>query len=258
MTTQTRTTNPPSLKKLRNGSNASPANSGIQTSRGAIIKGSVIRKAGYPVDTMFLDRWSPRAMSGEAMPEEELKILFEAARWAPSSFNSQPWRILYARRDTEHWQRFFDLLLDVNKVWAQNAAALLVFVSTETFEFNGKPYPTHSFDTGAAWENLALQGMLKGYVVHGIGGFDYERARLELNIPEGFQIEAMVAVGKPGSAERLPEKLRAREAPNDRKSLAEIICEGPFSPNTRVGRLGEARPAINRNGSNDAAKRRAV
>ncbi len=194
-----------------------------------MIDGSESRKADHPVDKLFLDRWSPRALSGEPLAEEELLTLFEAARWAPSSFNNQPWRILYARRDTEHWPVFFGLLAEGNRVWATDAAALLLFVSKETFDYNGKPYPTHSFDAGAAWENLALQASLRGLVAHGMQGFDYERARAELNIPEGFRVEAMAAVGRPGSIERLPEKLRERETPSDRKPLGETVCEGPFS-----------------------------
>ena len=196
-----------------------------------MIKGSERRKADHPIDTIFLDRWSPRAMSGEAIPDEELMVLFEAARWAPSSFNNQPWRILYARRDTEHWPLFFDLLVEANRAWAHNAAALLLFVSKTTFD-NGKPSVTHSYDCGAAWENLALQGSLKGYVVHGMQGFDYERAKTALRIPDGFQVEAMVAVGRPGAKESLPEKLREREEPNDRRKLSDTIFEGPFRSGT--------------------------
>ncbi|MDT7808576.1 MAG: hypothetical protein QOJ70_2389 [Acidobacteriota bacterium] len=194
-----------------------------------MIDGSESREAAYPIDELFLDRWSPRAMSGKAIDEEELLTLFEAARWAPSSYNNQPWRILYARRDTEHWQTFFGLLVEGNQSWAKDAAALLLFVSKETFDFNGQTYPTYSFDTGAAWENLALQATLKGLVTHGMQGFDYERARTELNIPEGFRVEAMIAVGRPGDPEKLPEQLREREAPSDRKPLSEITCEGAFS-----------------------------
>jgi nitroreductase len=193
-----------------------------------MIKGSEKREADHTVDKLFIDRWSPRSMTGEGLSEEELMTLFEAARWAPSSYNNQPWRILYARRDTEHWQRFFDLLAEVNKVWVKNAAALLLFVSKTTFDFNGQEYPTHSFDTGAAWENLALQGSLDNLVVHGMQGFDYERARTELGIPEGYRVEAMAAVGRPGPPEALPENLRARELPSNRRPLSETVCEGPF------------------------------
>jgi len=196
-----------------------------------MIDGSDAREpqAQHPVDELFLDRWSPRALSGEGVTDEELMTLFEAARWAPSSYNNQPWRILYARRETAQWPVFFGLLVEGNQAWAKDAAALLLFVSKETFDFNGKPYPTHSFDTGAAWENLALQATMLGLVTHGMQGFDYERARSELNIPEGFRVEAMIAVGRPGDPSRLPEKMREREAPSGRKSLAEITCEGAFN-----------------------------
>jgi nitroreductase len=194
-----------------------------------MIKGSDKRQADHPIEPLFLDRWSPRAMSGEAIPLDDLMVLFEAARWAPSSANNQPWRILYARRDSESWPLFLDLLVESNRVWAQHAAALLLFISKTTFDYNGKPYPTHSYDTGAAWENLALQGFLKGYVVHGMQGFDYERARTALAIPDGYRVEAMAAVGIPGNREDLPEKLRAREEPNERRSLEQSVCEGLFS-----------------------------
>jgi nitroreductase len=126
-----------------------------------MIKGSEIRKADFPIDQRLLDRWSPRAMSGEEIAEEELMRLFEAARWAPSSFNAQQWRALYARRGTEHWLMFFDLLVEGNKSWAKNAAALVVFVSRKTFEHDGEPSRTHSYDTGAAWENLLFRASAK-------------------------------------------------------------------------------------------------
>ncbi len=193
-----------------------------------MIKGSEIRKADHSIDHLFIDRWSPRAMSGDSIPESDLRVLFEAARWAPSSYNNQPWRIMYAHRDSEHWELFFDLLVATNKVWARNAAALLLMVSKTTFDHNGKPSVTHSFDCGAAWASLAFQGSLKGYVVHGMQGFDYERARISLNIPDDYRVEAMAAVGIPGSKEALPEELQNRESPNDRKKLVETVCEGPF------------------------------
>ena len=193
-----------------------------------MIKGSELRKADHPIEPLLLDRWSPRAMSGEEISEEELMRLFEAARWAPSSFNAQQWRALYAHRATEHWQIFFDLLVDANKSWAKNAAVLVVFVSRKVFDYNNEPSITHSYDCGAAWENFALQGFHQGLVVHGMEGFDYEHARTELRIPDDFQVEAMAAIGKPGPKEQLPQKLQARESPNDRRKLSESIFEGPF------------------------------
>ncbi len=203
-----------------------------------MIKGSEARKACYPIDWLFLDRWSPRAMSGEEIAEEELLTLFEAARWAPSSYNNQPWRILYARRDTTHWPLFFDLLVDFNKTWVKEAAALVVFISKMTFDHNGEPSVTHSFDTGAAWQNFALQATLKNLVVHGMEGFDYDRARTVLKIPRDFQVEAMAAIGKPGKKEDLPVGLQERETPNDRRKLAETISEGPYIAGVAGERVG--------------------
>jgi nitroreductase len=194
-----------------------------------MIKGNQQRSIEHDVDSLFPDRWSPRAMSGEPISQQDLMTLFEAARWAPSSNNNQPWRILYAHRESTQWQLFLNLLVDANRIWAQRASVLLVFVSKKTFDHNGKPSITHSFDTGAAWENLALQGSLKGYVVHGMQGFSYTRAKTELNIPDDFAVEAMVAVGKPGPTNALPVDLQEREFPNNRKPLSEISCEGVFN-----------------------------
>jgi nitroreductase len=167
-------------------------------------------------------------MTGEPVSREELLVLFEAARWAPSSGNTQPWRILYAHRDTEHWPRFFDLLVERNKVWCRNAAALLLFISRTTNERTGKPLVTHSYDSGAAWENLALQGTLSGLVVHGMAGFDYARAKSELGLPHDYHVEAMAAVGRPAPIDVLPPDFQARETPSTRRTVEELTMEGTF------------------------------
>jgi nitroreductase len=167
-------------------------------------------------------------MSGESISQAELAVLFEAARWAPSAGNTHPWRILYAHRDTQHWPLFFDLLVERNQVWCRNAAALVLFISRTTNEQNGRPLNTHSYDTGAAWENLALQGTLKGLVVHGMAGFDYARAKATLNIPDDFHVEAMAAVGKPGPITVLPEDFQKRESPNTRRPITELVFEGAY------------------------------
>jgi nitroreductase len=194
-----------------------------------VLKGRDIRRSEYPIDPIFLDRWSPRSMSGEEISETELRTLLAAASWAPSSYNAQPWRMLYARRATFAWPLFFDLLLESNKLWASNSAALVLFVSKRTNDVTGKPSITHSFDCGAAWGYLALQTHLKGYIAHGMQGFDYERAQRELKIPESFRVEAMAAIGRPGSTELLPDHLKERERPNSRRPLNETVCEGTWS-----------------------------
>jgi nitroreductase len=189
--------------------------------------GSDARSSDLPVDRLFLDRWSPRAMSGEPIGEQELLTLFEAARWAPSSGNSQPWRFLYARRDTPHWQTFIDLLVERNREWCVNAAALVVFISRPASD-QGRPLVTHAYDTGAAWMSLALQGWLKGLVVHGMAGFDYARAKQVLHVPDEFVVNAMAAIGRPGPIDTLSEFQRGREPPSQRRALSESVYEGPF------------------------------
>ncbi|HPV50193.1 MAG TPA: nitroreductase family protein [Smithellaceae bacterium] len=189
------------------------------------------RKRENAVDEIFIRRWSPRAMSGEGLDEETLRTLLEAARWAPSSNNNQPWRFIYARRQTPHWERFFNLLDEGNQNWAKDAAVLMVVVSKTTFD-SGKPSRTHSFDTGAAWLSLALQGSMKGLVVHGMQGFNYERAQKELQVPEGYAVEAMIAIGRPGRKEDLPEYQQKREFPSSRKTIPEIAMEGFFQQNS--------------------------
>lgn len=186
------------------------------------------RTPTYPINPLILNRWSPRSMTGEPMTNEELFPLFEAARWAPSCYNEQPWRIIYAKRETPEWNALYDLLIDFNKEWCKNASALVVMVSRDTFEKNNKPAVTHSYDTGAAWMAMALEGATRGYVMHGMQGFNYEKARAVLKVPEGYTVEAMAAIGKLASKENLPEEIRAKEAPSDRKPLTEILLHGSF------------------------------
>ena len=185
------------------------------------------RKRENDVDELFISRWSPRAMSGEEIDEARLLSLFEAARWAPSANNNQPWRFIYARRNTPHWDTIFNLMNEGNQVWAKNAAVLIVVISKTTFD-SGKSARTHTYDTGAAWVSLALQGSLKGLVVHGMQGFDYDKAKEVLRISDEYQVEAMIAVGKKGKKEDLPGYLQEREFPSSRKSIAEIAMEGIF------------------------------
>src|SRR6266705_2322062 len=102
-------------------------------------KAEDFRKADYPIESLFVRRWSPRAMSGEPITEKEMLTLFEAARWAPSTYNEQEWRFLYARRESEHWPVFFHLLMEANQAWCKNAAVLVVVLARKTFTKNGKP-----------------------------------------------------------------------------------------------------------------------
>jgi nitroreductase len=187
------------------------------------------REPEYPILPLFLNRWSPRAMTGESLEDEDFMPLFEAARWAPSSYNNQSWRFIYATRESESWESFLSLLNEGNQSWCKDGSVLVLIASKTTFDHNGEESRTHSFDSGAAWQNLALEGARRNLVVHGLEGFDYEKARNELNIPEKFDIEAMVVIGKKGSENNLSEELMGREKPSSRKDIEKIISENEFN-----------------------------
>jgi nitroreductase len=186
------------------------------------------RVADHKIHKVILNRWSPRAMSGEALSRNELMSLFEAARWAPSSYNDQPWKFIYATRDNNDWKTFLELLVPFNQSWACNAGVLILVISSTLFERNKKKSKTHAFDAGAAWQNLALQGSSMGLVVHAMEGFNYEMARKKLNIPDTYDIHAIIAVGKPGKLEVLPKDMQEDEKPSQRKPINEIAYKGKF------------------------------
>jgi nitroreductase len=190
------------------------------------------RESAYPIDPMFLQRWSPRAFNEELITEHDLLTMLEAGRWAASSYNSQPWRFLWARRGTAHWQKFLDLLIPFNQSWAKDASALIVLVSNTMMRPPGAPADvpshSHSLDAGAASGYVALQASRMGWYAHGMVGFDMPRAATELKVPAGFRVEAAYAIGKLGDKSKLPEMLQAREQPSPRLPLAELAFEGGF------------------------------
>jgi nitroreductase len=194
------------------------------------------RGATHPIDPLFLERWSPRAFDGSTLSDTELFTILEAARWAPSSFNHQPWRFVYAHRDSADWERFVGLLLPFNAMWARHAAVLLFIISDTMIQLPRDPAQTvshsHSFDAGAAWAFMALQATRLGIRTHGMTGVDFNRARQELSVPDSFRIEAAIAVGRMGDKSKLPPELQGREAPNGRKDLAEFVMAGRFSAKT--------------------------
>jgi nitroreductase len=190
------------------------------------------RIADYPIDPLFLRRWSPRAFSGEPIAEVDLLTMLEAARWAASCYNSQPWRFVFARRDTPSWDRFLDLLVLNNRTWAKEASALVFLMSNSLMRMPSAdklvPSPTHSLDAGAASGYLALQACKLGWLTHGVAGFDRERAIAELGVPTNYKIEAAYAVGRVGDPSKLPAALQIREHPSGRLPLAELAFEGSF------------------------------
>jgi nitroreductase len=186
------------------------------------------RKAEHKILDLILNRWSPRAMTGEKMPQETLNQLFEAARWAPSSYNAQPWRFIYAHKDTEAWHKLYNLQVDFNKQWSKNSSVLVLVLSYKLFDFNKTFNLNHSFDTGSAVENLCLQAYSMNLAVHGMAGFDYEKAREVFNIPQDYNIEAMYAISYPADPKVLPKELQDKEVISQRKSIDKFIFENEF------------------------------
>ena len=182
------------------------------------------RTPDHPVDPQFPARWSPRSFAADTLSEAQVMSLLEAARWAPSASNQQPWHFAYALRDDANWQAFSQITNEANRRWCLNGGALIVLLSDRQASA-----AKHSFDAGCAWGYLALQATHAGYHAHGMGGINREKAVEVLGIPEGFRVEAAVAIGKIAAKETLPEDLMKREVPSGRKKVAEFISEGRFT-----------------------------
>lgn len=196
-----------------------------------------VRKSDLPVDPQFINRWSPRAFNATEVSEQDLLTMVEAARWAPSAYNVQPWRFIYSLRNSEHWEIFLTLLNPFNSDWAKRAGALLFLTSDTLVDHNSstRPFPSHSFDAGAAWMQFALQAQTLGYHAHAIGGIHHQQIREQLAIPERYKIEIAIAVGTITSARILPDELREREIPSQRLPLDSILFANAF-PSKKNGK----------------------
>jgi nitroreductase len=185
------------------------------------------RTPDYPISQQFIDRWSPRAFADRAVTEEQVLTVLEAARWAPSASNLQPWRFIYGVRGEAEFDTLLSLLVPFNEGWAKHAGALVVIASVTTFD-GSRQNATHSFDAGSAFMSLSLQAHDMGLVAHGMAGIDYEKAPLVLHLPDNLKINAAVAIGYQGDPATLPESLQGRETPSQRLPLAEIAFKGHF------------------------------
>lgn len=182
------------------------------------------------VHSLIQDRWSPRAFDSKPVENEKLEALFNAARWAPSAMNEQPWRFVYATKDDpEAYQKLLSCLVEANQVWARNAPVLILSVAKTNYSNNGNSNAYAWHDAGMATANLALQATELGLHLHIMGGFSADMARKVLNLPEGYEPVSMIALGYLGDADQLPEHLKAREgAPRNRKPLQELVFNGTW------------------------------
>jgi nitroreductase len=184
------------------------------------------RQPDHEIHPQFLTRWSPRSFTDQDVSEDVLLSLFEAARWAPSGGNLQPWRFIVARTAEER-AKFHTFIAAVNREWCEKAPILTVVVSYSKTA-NGNLNPSHSFDAGAAWGYLALEAANQGLITHAMGGFDRQQARETLGVPEDYDIHAVIAIGYRGPVEALAEKFQEREAPSGRQPISEIVFTGEF------------------------------
>lgn len=189
---------------------------------------SSTRTPEFPIDSQFIDRWSPRAFADRPVTHEQVLTVLEAARWAPSASNLQPWRFFYGVRGEAEFDTLLSLLVPFNEGWAKNAGALIFITSVTSFD-GSRQNITHSFDAGSAFMSLSLQAHSMGLVAHGMAGIEFEKVPLVLRLPDNLKVEAAVAIGYQGAPASLPEALQKREAPSQRLALSEIVFKGHFT-----------------------------
>ncbi len=183
----------------------------------------------HPIEPLLQRRWSPRAFSHQSVERSVLLRLFEAARWAPSSYNEQPWRYVVVTRDNPDRLKEAQSVLSLGNVWAREAPVLICTIASLTFARNGKRNRHALHDVGAASENLLLQATALGLFGHQMAGFDVEKARGVFQVPEGYEPVAMMAVGHPAAWESLTEEQKAYEQrPRVRRPIEEFVFESRF------------------------------
>jgi nitroreductase len=192
----------------------------------------------FPVHDFITERWSPRAFSEKPVAPDVLAGLFEAARWAPSSSNEQPWAYIVATKDDpENFAKLLSVLVPFNVTWAQHAPVLALAVAELVFAKNGTPNRNAQYDVGAASAWLTVEATSRGLFVHQMAGYDHDKAREVFAIPPGWEPIAAMAIGYPGDPDSLPQSLRDREvAPRTRKPISEFVMsrswgkKAPFLP----------------------------
>lgn len=188
---------------------------------------TTMRKAEHQIDPIHLKRWSSRAFSSKPVEDTKLHSIFEAARWAPSAANWQPAHFVYAQKQ-EDLAKFHSFINENNVEWCQAAPVLVAVISKLTRNEEGDANPFHAFDTGTAWGYLSLEAARQGLLTHGMGGFDRGKAKEVLDIPEEYEVQAVIAVGYHDPDAPLSERNKAREIPSNRRPLSEFLFEGSF------------------------------
>ena len=204
-----------------------------------------LRKPDHAIDPIFIERWSPRAFqTGVEIPDSVLMSCFEAARWAPSSSNAQPWRFIYAKPNSPQWPIFLDSIKENTRRWAQTCSALVFFISYKILVINNQPMnsPTYGFDAGSAWMSFALQAAKLGWHTHAAASFDRAKAPGNLGVPDDWEIFCVAGIGKQAEKEVLPPDLQEREKVSGRLPLSRLLMEGGFKPELAAGEPKPPKP----------------
>ncbi len=190
----------------------------------------------YPIHELIAKRWSPYAFDSQPVSAADLRSLFEAARWAASSYNEQPWHYLVATQsEPEELAKLLSCLVEPNQAWAKVVPVLAIAVTNLNFKLNGKPNKAAIHDLGLAAATLTFEATTRGLAVHQMIGIMPERARELYAIPEGYEAVTGLAIGYVGDPQRLPEKLKARDlAPRTRKPLAEFVFTGRWGQTSQL------------------------
>jgi nitroreductase len=190
----------------------------------------------YPINDLIAARWSPYSFADRSVSDEDLKSLFEAARWSPSCFNEQPWTYIVAKKeDTEEFDRLVSCLVEVNQVWARQASALVLGITRLNFARNNQPNSAAIHDLGGATSNLVLEATARGLSTHQMIGIQPDKARELYSVPEGYEPLTAVAIGYAGDPNKLPEALRPRDrARRPRKPIAEFVFRGKWGVKSNV------------------------
>ena len=186
-------------------------------------------KNNFPIYPLIRLRWSPRAFSDKPVEKEKLQSLFEAARWAPSSMNEQPWRFIVGQKGDTTWEKIHDALVEFNQNWATRAPVLVVNLGKKTFTYKGRENVTYHYDTGQAVAFLVIEAVNQGLVAHQMGGFHAEKLVEFLDIPEDFKPISVTAIGYQGDPETLPADLYKSEfRERERRPLEEQVFSAKF------------------------------
>jgi nitroreductase len=196
-----------------------------------------------PIHELLERRWSPRAFSDRPVEPEKLLGIFEAARWAASSNNEQPWAFLVAtQQEPKNFEALLDVLVEFNRGWANRAPVLILTLAHAQFEKDGRPNRHGFYDLGQAAANLALQATAVGLLAHPMAGFNVEAARERFAVPAGWEPASVIALGYPGDPDSLTEKLRLREtAPRHRKPLEQFVFSGNWGHPAAITGAGESK-----------------